>query len=362
LSIFILFPLFTYSQQTPHTGANTLTHTLHSHILDQDRTLFIALPSDYDTSTRSYPVHYVTDAPVTWNVFQSLLRLHASVDAMPEGIVVGLQSDGRETHLHAERGAEPYLAFLEQEVMPFVDSEYRTLPFRSIVGHSLGGGFALYAFLSRPDLFTLCIAGSPYPLEALTPMTGQIQIPDTLSPRRSVYSAIGTEEDVAESTFTAFRSAFLDAAPETVSGVFRIHDGETHLSNLAVTFQRGLQTVCHDWRFELPDTLNAPVDTLITAHYDRLSTRVGYTVRPGQWEVLFPAMDALAKRNDVANAIRVLRYTLDLYPQSDQAHAFLARAYLSTGQPDSARMHVETALSLNPQNPFALRIQGMLNR
>ena len=54
-----------------------------------------------------------------------------------------------------------YLAALEAEVLPFVESRYRTAPSRLLAGHSLGGLFTTYALVNRPDLFNGYIALSP---------------------------------------------------------------------------------------------------------------------------------------------------------------------------------------------------------
>jgi len=59
-------------------------------------------------------------------------------------------------------GAESFLAFIEEELMPRiegglpVDSRRRT-----IFGHSLGGLFVLHALFARPTAFRTYIAGSP---------------------------------------------------------------------------------------------------------------------------------------------------------------------------------------------------------
>ena len=43
----------------------------------------------------------------------------------------------------------------------WIDAQYRTVPVRILVGHSLGGLFALYALGTHPDLFRIVVALSP---------------------------------------------------------------------------------------------------------------------------------------------------------------------------------------------------------
>lgn len=353
---------FMSGQEYPDKFLNGEIHTIQSEILQQERIIFIYLPRGYEDSNRSYPVHYVSDAPTTANLFYDLLTLHALSNAMPQSIVVGLQSDGREVNLHPEKGAQKYLDFIEQEVIPYVEPTYRTKPFRSIAGHSLGGGFAIYAFLVRTDLFNLCMAGSPYPLEYLTNMIGQDGILNETSEPRFLYSSTGTVSDIPAAQFEDFKQAVMEKAPQNVQYTFQIHEGESHISNVAVNFQEGLEGFYRDWQFVLPETLRASIGVLLADHYRKLSRKVGYAVEPGEWEVFFPVMDQLAKRGDFENAIQALKYCIEFYPQSDQAYAFLARAYLSTGDRESAAISVEKALSINPHNKYALQLQSALDR
>ncbi len=58
-------------------------------------------------------------------------------------------------------GADRFLDFIESELMPFVDENFRTAPHRTLIGHSLGGSLVVYALVERPDLFQAAIAISP---------------------------------------------------------------------------------------------------------------------------------------------------------------------------------------------------------
>lgn len=362
LCIFCPLLMTVYGQDVPDEFINGKVERIQSNILGKEHVIFVYLPTNYSHSDRVYPVHYITDAPATSNLFYDLVRLHSFVGALPYSIVVGLSSDNREHNLHPEKGAKKYLQFVEHEVIPFVEKNYRTEPFRSISGHSLGGGFAIYAFLSRTELFNLCFAGSPYPLEYLINMIKNENTLHETSAFKFLYSSIGTKNDVMESQFDIFQKMVKEKAPENVGYSFHINKGENHISNIAINFQNGLQTYYADWQFELPDTLNKPAHLLLANHYDSLSHKLGYSVKPDEWDVIYPLMDRLAQRGDFENAIHILKYCLKLYPQSDQAYAFLARAYLSLGDNKAASTNLDLALSINPQNKFALELKAMLEK
>ena len=87
---------------------------------------------------------------------------------MPEMIVVGIQNTNRtrdmtptKTESANSGGGENFMKFIETEVMPMVEKNYRTQPFKIFAGHSLGGLTVIYSFVSRPDLFNAYIAASP---------------------------------------------------------------------------------------------------------------------------------------------------------------------------------------------------------
>ena len=157
-----------YGQEFPNDFYNAEKKTIKSKVLNSDRLLFIYLPNNYDKDiTKSYPVHYLTDAPTTSNIYFDLLRLHSLMNYVPQSIVVGLSSNNRNYNLYPEKGAEKYLQFIKSEVIPYIDKNYRTNPFKVVAGHSLGGDFVIYSMLKEPSLFNAYIAGSPGPIEPI---------------------------------------------------------------------------------------------------------------------------------------------------------------------------------------------------
>jgi predicted alpha/beta superfamily hydrolase len=59
-------------------------------------------------------------------------------------------------------GAANFLKFIKEELIPFVEKNYRTSPERLFWSHSIGGLFGLYALLKEPDVFQSMLVSSPY--------------------------------------------------------------------------------------------------------------------------------------------------------------------------------------------------------
>lgn len=146
------------------------------------------LPPGYDeTPEDRFPVLYLHDGQnmfdpalssygVAWEVDRAMERLLATGEARP-AILVGIWNTARRTpeflpakpfealsplarrHVLAGQGeplGDRYLRFIVEELKPFIDARYRTLPGRedtAVMGSSRGGIISLYAICEFPGIF-----------------------------------------------------------------------------------------------------------------------------------------------------------------------------------------------------------------
>lgn len=336
---------------------------IYSEILEEERTLFVYLPVDYyEDSTKKYPVHYISDAPASSNLYYGLIRLYAMTGKAPQAIVIGLSSEGRNENFHLEKKAGKYLNFIHKEVIPFAEENYRVLDYKVFSGHSFGANFVIYSYLHQPELFDAYIAGSPGPINQLLTYINDTDPKIPSNDYRYLYSSVGTDSDTDTAYFRELAGLIEKAGDKNQELHFEVNQGENHISNMAINFQDGFQTLYKDWVFRLPDELNKPVSQLIKEHYAALEEKFGQKPEISEWGVIFPVMEKLANRGDMQNAIDILKYCIELYPKSDQAHAFLAKAFFDTGKFEEGKEYLEKALQLNPENRFALHLKTMLEK
>jgi len=135
--------------------------------------VFISTPDNYSTSDKSYPVLYVLDGDIAYGMAVSIARYLQIGGIIPELIVVGIgygsidktagNKRNRDYRPTDTGGADNFLKFLNDELIPHIDSTYRTVPSdRTINGYSIGGLFALYTLFTQPETFSRYIVGSPY--------------------------------------------------------------------------------------------------------------------------------------------------------------------------------------------------------
>lgn len=150
--------------------------------------IYVQLPHGYFESDKRYPVFYVM--PGRGGIAghrQFVLPLLRQGD-IPEAIFVGVdqlpqrgpsffgisalgngntrtrdytfvKKEGQET---VTGGAPDFLAFFRDNIIPFIDATYRTLPGdRGLGGHSLEAHFVMFVAMTEPDLFQRYVVSSP---------------------------------------------------------------------------------------------------------------------------------------------------------------------------------------------------------
>ncbi|MGR6871474.1 alpha/beta hydrolase [Pseudomonas sp. HK3] len=158
--------------------SNSEIVTIESTILNRKYDLYIKVPRDYfeeKNQSKQYPVLYLNDGPHTFKVAAGVTHF----PSMDKSIVVGISfahgENGQNSRVrdftpvvdkswkkYVTGGATEYLAFIEREVFPFVEKNYRIdVHNRILSGHSLGGSFGAWVLLTKPSLFSRYILTSP---------------------------------------------------------------------------------------------------------------------------------------------------------------------------------------------------------
>src|SRR5580700_1990918 len=151
--------------------------TVHSNVLNEDRVVWVRTPHGYDQGKDLLPVLYLTDGPGHINEIGSTIDFLVGNNRMPPLIVVGIANTYRTRDLTPTRsdekapdgtvafptsgGADHFLDFIQSELMPEIDKQYRVAPYRIFSGHSFGGLLAIHILTTRPDMFQAYIAVSP---------------------------------------------------------------------------------------------------------------------------------------------------------------------------------------------------------
>ena len=175
LALFYLSCLSSLFGQSENTIQPVKEFSINSTILNEDRTCLISLPDSYHDAhnNMSYPLIILLDGATFFKTATGTVHFMSSRInrnyLMPETIIVAIENIDRErdftvTKLKTKRpntmgGGNNFLDFIEKELIPYVDHRYRTLPHRTLIGHSLGGLLTLNAYMDEHRNFDafLCI-------------------------------------------------------------------------------------------------------------------------------------------------------------------------------------------------------------
>jgi predicted alpha/beta superfamily hydrolase len=144
--------------------------SLHSTILNEKRVIQVVLPEKYKPGSKEkYDVLYVLDGD--WNTKLAVDMQHfiEGEAYMPPTIIVGVLNVDRDrdlTPIHVPQpqtsgGADKFLGFLRDELIPYINKTYPSNGDNAIFGHSLGGLFVMYTLLNQPQVFKSYIAADP---------------------------------------------------------------------------------------------------------------------------------------------------------------------------------------------------------
>ena len=159
--------------------------TLDSKVLNESRKVFIRFPDDFDKN-KAYPLIIKTDGNFNLANWDKALKALNPESILNEAILVAIPNqfftDTRNRDLvppYARKDvntnprpkhetspeifgkADLFLAFIEQELLTYLEANYRLTENRILTGFSAGGSFTLYTLHTKPSLFNGYFAFSP---------------------------------------------------------------------------------------------------------------------------------------------------------------------------------------------------------
>ena len=239
--------------------------------------LYVALPHGHGPSGKTFPVVYLLDADYSFLIARNIMDHLSERNDLREVIVVGIAYDrpavaspawqSEPYHLNRTRdytpkfwptggygpemqkfsgGGPKFRAFIEHELIPFIDANYATTRGdRTLVGHSYGGLFAAWNLITAPPLFQRYIIVSPSLWYADRWIFG-LKHAHAIDAR--VYLAVGSSEGNSEHDMVVDLRRFAQILRK-ISGLevsSAALDGETHDSVFPRALSNGLRFVFED--------------------------------------------------------------------------------------------------------------------
>src|ERR1043165_8244612 len=366
LAVLLTIATATFAQ--PPTGT-VKRLVLHSAVLGEDRIVLVRTPVGYETNKVSYPVLYMTDGDAHMGHTASTIEFLTQNGRISDLIVVGVTNTDRtrdltpakssaknaagELQFPTSGGADNFLKFIETELIPEIEKEYRVQPYRILAGHSLGGLFAIHAMISRPGVFNSYIAVSPSLQwengEALKRATDFLSKQKEL--RATLFVSLGNEPGAIGDSFESFRAALAKTNIKDFEWQAERMDDEDHGSVVLRSHYFGLRKVYDGWQCLKNPKSGAVVGGLKgpDAHYKKLSDKFGYSI-PVPENLINQMGYQFIFDGKPDEAIAVFKANAQSTACEQNVYDSLAEAYEREGKIDLAEPLYDKARVLGEQN------------
>lgn len=341
--------------------------------LDEQRPYLVYTPPSYtDTTTtpQHYPVLYLLDGDAHFHSVSGLVQILSTgvnaTFAIPELIVVAIPNTNRTrdltpTNVSTDFNGEPaprlavsggnaaFFEFMQNELIPHIDAQYRTMPYRVFVGHSLGGITAINALYTIPESFNAYVAIDPSLwwddhtlLRQAKDYFASAQLDGT-----ALYVAqantIQPDDTTANRHFSAITQFNAVVGAYDRSGVryaFTYYDQDDHGSVPLIAEYDALRFIFDGYRVPVQRVIADP--PLLTEHFRNVSAQLGATFEPSERMVALLARASLGQ--DTTKALMLGEFRVAFYPESYRAHVFLGDVWAGKGDVEKARAHYRQAL------------------
>ncbi len=356
---------------------------MHSDILDENREYWVSLPPSYDQayqSHKTYPILIVLDGRSLFGPVTEMIN-HMSTSRngsrrVPEMIVVGIQSTNRERDFTPDKivtvrkndtgGGDQFLAFLEKELFPVLQSTYRASSYRVLVGHSLGGLLACHAYMKEQTLFNAFIAIDPsFGTWDMATMDQKIDAVTNVSFDRFLYMA--TANWGARNLRNRDRHVrFYESLNQKNSAdLFRAQleyfENENHFSIPLIAFYNGISSMFKGYGLSYRAVTSLKQ---LTAHYETISIRLSADFQAPEELVDRVAHQFMRSDDPEKKAVAYEFFEMNTtnFPHSFTALMSLADAQETLGDMENAIESYKKALELAPENGNAEnRLNILLN-
>ncbi|HEX7294668.1 MAG TPA: alpha/beta hydrolase-fold protein, partial [Pyrinomonadaceae bacterium] len=354
MMILLLLAISATAFGQPATGTITKLN-IKSAVLGEDRVILVRTPPGYERNKLSYPVLYMTDGDSHIRHTSSTIEFLTENGRMSDLIVVGITNTDRTRDLTPIKataknpagnlqyptsgGADNFLKFIETELMPQIEKQYRVQPYRIFAGHSLGGLLAIHSMITKPGLFHSYIAVSPSLQWENREEMKRVEafLKNQKEMKTTLFVSIGNEQGGISQTFDSLKELLSKTDIKGFAWQAERMSDEDHGSVVLRSHYFGLRKIYEGWQPVVDLKSGAVISGLpgAEAHYKKLSEKFGYSIAVPEdlinqmgYQYLFDGK--------VDEAIAVFKANVERYPNSANVYDSLGEAYERQGRLDLA--------------------------
>jgi tetratricopeptide (TPR) repeat protein len=246
-------------------------------------------------------------------------------------------------------GADRFISFFKDELIPFIDSNYRTQPFRIILSGSWGGVFCLYTLLTQPEVFNGYIAATPWFIydgsKQFMLKNSERLLTQQGFAKNFLFMAMSNDPDPGlQESFDAFATILRRNPKQGLRFRHVSWPEEDHWSISHKAVYDGLKWIFVDWR-EIPESRLSDGVGAVKQYRAELEKLYGYDIGINT-SSLRMFCSGLRRENRYEEAVEMYEYQILLSPESPYAYEGLGRTYEAMGDLNLALRTFQTAREL----------------
>jgi len=361
--------------------------SVKSTILGENRKIWVHIPDGAPNSKERLPVAYVLDGDAHFSSIVGMIQQLSTVNGnmmCPKMIVVGIPNTDRTrdltpTHmdvdpimkdsasLRTSGGGENFIAFIEKELMPYIDSKYSTAPYKMLIGHSFGGLAVMQTFVHHNDLFNsyICIDPSLWWDKEKLLKQAQKVLEEKKFEGKSLYLGIANtmgegmdiktvEKDTTTDTqhirsILAMKSSFEKNKQNGLKYRGKYYPNDTHGSSPLITEYDALRFFFDFYPLKLTfkdyTDSNGEIADKYQNHFAEISQKMGYQIKPDEGEINYMAYDFLGKKM-YKTAERLFKLNIENYTESNNVYDSYGDYFIAVGDKSNAIIQFKKALSI----------------
>lgn len=335
--------------------------TLKSRSLNSTREIKIELPKNYDPeSDIKHPVIVVFDGEYLFAPVSGQVHYQTYFDQMPQSIIVGV-IQGKErfydsyfdevSGLPFESGKRFY-DFVQNELLPYVDTNYNTSQFRVAVGHDLMGNFINSFLFTEAPVFQAYINLSP---DYKGKMSENIAKRFELLDEDVFYYLATSDRDLSnlQETIGTTNLTLKQIDSKNLTYYYDELKGDTHYSLVTGALSKALDKIFELYKpmdqKELTEkvlTYEGTLDEYMVDRYDRIENYFGIK-KPITSEEFQKLVQIADQREDIESLQKIGKLANKEIPESYLGTYYLALYAEKTGKTKKAVKLYESALAMD---------------
>jgi len=247
-----------------------------------------------------------------------------------------LQRDG------SPGGADNFLKFFTDELIPFMDENYRTKDFRILVEPQAGATFGVYSMMGNPDVFNAFILNNPFWIGHTRDLI--IQRTETFFDKNKsfykfLFISYGSFDDQPEAIDYVQKFAQIIKERNPQNFLFTLNrmseeDRQDFIPQLGL--KRGLRSLFQYYKFP-EDRKVAGLDD-IKIYYQQLSQKYGFAVDVPEFVMVLQGVK-FSQQRKYAAALEIFEYLIKIYPTSLNAFIQLGNLHRTLGNFEQSLMY-----------------------